>query len=133
MISFILLNPRESLCSSGAWNKQFVDEMNSRPFCMINEYSDSCDDGTGEKCAACNRKSGQSLFHTPLSLLVYMGYEELLSIIIDMMVFYRSAVFQDVFVWPKIQCTAVVERCQMGQRATSYYVLLCPRRPRRVC
>ena len=97
---------------------------------MINEYSDSCDDGTGEKCAACNRKSGQSLFHTPLSLLAYMGYEELLSIIIDMMVFYRSAVFQDVFVWPKIQRTAVVERCQMGQRATSYYVLLCPRRPR---
>ena len=29
---------------------------------MINEYAVNCDQGIGEKCAACNRKSGTTFY-----------------------------------------------------------------------
>jgi hypothetical protein len=53
----LICTTRESLCSSGAWNRQFAEELNARPFCMVVDYC--CDDyeSLGEKCAACNRKS----------------------------------------------------------------------------
>jgi hypothetical protein len=51
----VICTSRESLLGSGAWNKEFVSELQARPFYMMNKINP--EQAQCERCLACNRKN----------------------------------------------------------------------------